>query len=326
MRTFGKWLGRGVLFVIVLGLALWNFGPYEPSGTEVSFDEGLLGNDVDAYLASREARFDDITPGVEKRVVWHGVRGEKTRQVLVYVHGFSASSEEIRPVPDRIASALGANLVYTRLQGHGRSDAAMAEATTEGWMRDVAEALAVARAVGEEVIILSTSTGGTLVAEAARQPALMQQVRGVIFVSPNFSINNPLAPLLTLPAARNWLPLVAGRTRSYEPRNDRQAIFWTTSYPTVAVLPMAALVERARSRDFAVIKLPALFWYSDADQVVVPAATDKVVARWGGPVTVMKVTLGAGSDPYAHVIAGAIASPSQTELTVAGMLSWIENL
>lgn len=326
MRTLGRWLGRFIAAIAMLSIGLWVLGPYEPSDTKVSFDSGLLGGDVDAYLLAQEARFDDINPGVEKRVIWHVDPGVKTRRVVVYVHGFSASSEEIRPVPDQVAKALGANLVYTRLQGHGRSSVAMAEASIAGWMNDVAEALAVAGKIGDEIIVLSTSTGGTLMAEAALQPALMAGVKGLIFVSPNFAINNPIAPLLTWPAARYWLPVLAGHNRSFEPRNAQQEKFWTTSYPSVAILPVAALVKRASTRDYSTVQVPALFWYSPNDQVVVATATDRIVAAWGGPVTSPAVSLGAGSDPYAHVIAGAIASPPQTAIAVSEMLGWIGGL
>ena len=326
MKTGLKWLMRVLLVLIMAGLGLWLFGPYEPVNMQVGFDETVIGSDVDAYYAAREARFNDIRPGNHKRMVWFGERGVKTPQVLVYVHGFSASAQELRPVPDMMADALGANLVYMRLTGHGRSGAAMATATGQAWMTDLAEALAVARQVGDEVILLSTSTGGTIVALAALQPELMRQVKGAIFVSPNFAIGDPLAPLLNVPAARYWLPLVAGRTWSFEPRNDLQKQFWTTSYPSIAILPVAALVKEVWQQDWTQVGLPALFWYSDADTVVRPAATDTMAARWGGDVSVVKVVLGEGDDPNSHVVAGAILSPSQTDKTVSNMVRWIDTL
>ena len=326
MKTSLKWPMRIVLVLIMAGVGLGYFGPYEPVNVQVSFDESVIGSDVEAYFAAREARFSDIRPDNQKRVVWFDGQGVKTPQVLVYVHGFSASAQELRPVPDLMAGALGANLVYMRLAGHGRSGEAMATATAQAWMTDLAEALAVARKIGDEVILLSTSTGGTLVALAALQPELMRQVKGAIFVSPNFSIGDPLAPLLTLPAARYWLPLVAGRTWSFEPRNDLQEQFWTTSYPSTAVIPVAALVKEVWLHDWTQVELPALFWYSDADTVVRPAATDTMAARWGGDASVVKVVLGEGDDPNSHVVAGAILSPSQTDRAVSNMVRWIDTL
>ena len=133
----------------------------------MSLPENIGPGDLDAHFARVEAAFDDITPGCEKRVQWHGEAGHVTDIALLYVHGFSATSEEVRPVPDNVAAVLGANIVYTRLEGHGRGGEALGKATVEGWRADFKEALAAARLVGRKILIMSTSTGGTLTAEAA---------------------------------------------------------------------------------------------------------------------------------------------------------------
>jgi alpha-beta hydrolase superfamily lysophospholipase len=326
MRALLRWLGRLLLAGAVVIAALALFGPTEPVETDVTFDPAALGSDVDAYLAAAEARFDDITPGTQKRVVWAGAPGARTPLSVLYLHGFSATSEEVRPVPDRVADALGANLVFTRLTGHGRSGAAMAETSVGAWMRDVAEALAVARAVGEEVVVISTSTGSTLATIAAADPALAQDIRGHVFLSPNFGVNSPAAALLTWPLARHWVPLVAGRERSFPLVNDAHATYWTTTYPTVSVLPMAAAVKHARALELGAIAQPLLVMFSDADRVVSPDATRAVAIRWGGPVTRVLVTPGPGDDPYNHVLAGDILSPGQTDATVRTILDWVAGL
>lgn len=322
LRILGRLLGA---IVLLLG-ALWLLGPYEPAKLQVRFDPAALGADLDAYFADAEAAYDDITPGTEKRVIWYGDRGVETEWSLLYVHGFSATSEEIRPVPDRVASALGANLVYTRLRGHGRRGDAMAEADVAAWMRDVAEGLAAARAVGRRVLVISTSTGGTLVTAAAHDAGLSRDVAGLVFVAPNYGVNNPLAPLLTWPAARWWLPKLAGERRSFEPLNDRQARYWTTEYPSVAALPMGALIKAVNGLDHGKVQIPALFWYSQADRVVRPDRIEAVVSAWGGPVRVVQPELNAQTDPYAHVLAGDVMSPGQTDTAVAGILDWVEGL
>lgn len=94
-------------FLVILVLL---FGPREPVDGEITFEPGALGEDLDAYLAASEAAFDDIIPGTEKRIVWAGEPGARTDTVILYLHGFSATSEEIRPVPDQVAANLGANL------------------------------------------------------------------------------------------------------------------------------------------------------------------------------------------------------------------------
>ena len=141
MQTFGKWLGRGLAFLFLTIAALWLFVPRPGVDREISFDPARLPADLDAWVQQSEQQFSDIRPGDGKRIIWAGAKGAQTPLSIVYIHGFSASPAEIRPVPDEVARALGANLFFTRLTGHGRTGAAMLDATAEAWLADMAEAM-----------------------------------------------------------------------------------------------------------------------------------------------------------------------------------------
>ncbi len=326
MRLVLKWMGRLLLLLVVFVAGLALFGPREEVDLSATFDPTLLGDDLDAYFAKEESKFDDIVEGTQKRVTWANEVGAKTHVSVLYIHGFSATSEEIRPVPDKVAQALGANLVYGRLAGHGRSGDAMAEPNAADWMRDTAEALAAARSVGEKVIVISTSTGGTLVAAAALRDDLMENVAGAVFVSPNFAINSPSAVILTWPAVRFWGPIIAGAQRSFETLNDGHAAYWTNSYPTIALMPMAALVKAVDALDLGQASIPALFMISDQDKVVSPTKNREVAEEWGGDSTLQVLTMGEGDDPYSHVIAGDILSPGQTDIAAQAMIEWAQSV
>lgn len=326
MLSLLTWLARIIAGMALIVVCLWVFGPYETVNLEPSFDSSTIGEDLDAYFAKVESRYTDITPGVEKRVLWAGESGQKTEWSVLYVHGFSATSEEIRPVPDKIAETLKANLIFTRLRGHGRGSDALAEATVQDWMNDLAEGLAAARIIGEKVLIIATSTGGTIVTAGADDAALMEQVEGIVMVSPNFGINNPLAPLLTWPAARYWLPTLAGERRSFEPRNPQHAKYWTTEYPSVAVMPMAAMVADVRDARHENALVPVLFYLSPNDTVVRPDISLQVAKKWGAGATVVEPELGPEDDSNAHVIAGDILSPGNTSEAVETILEWVGKL
>jgi len=322
MKALMKWVGRIVLILVFCVGALALFGPRDAVDFDVRFDQSTLGDDLDAYFAESESTFSDIVDGTQKRIVWANEVGAKTPVSVLYIHGFSATSEEIRPVPDKLAEALDANLIFTRLSGHGRSGDAMAEPSVGDWMRDTDEALSVARALGEQVIVVSTSTGGTLVAAAALQQDMMESVAGAIFVSPNFAINSPSAVILTWPAVRWWGPIVAGAQRSFETLNEGHEAYWTNSYPTVALMPMAALVKAVDGLDLGQAKIPALFMISDQDKVVSPSKNREVAQEWGGPSALKVLSMGEGDDPFHHVIAGDILSPGQTEIAAQAMIDW----
>ncbi len=326
MRAFGKWLGRVLLGLIITVAIVWFFWPREPVDTEIAFDPRILPENLDVYLAKEEGRYSDITDGVQKRIIWAGAAGVQTDIAVVNIHGYSATSEEIRPVPDNVARALGANLFFTRLRGHGRGGLAMAEPVAGDWLEDTAEALAIGRRIGKEVVVIATSTGGTIAAVAATNPALAEAVKGIVFVSPNFRIKNPTATILEWPLVRSWAALVAGAERSFAPLNDDHQKYWTTLYPTVALIPMAAIVKFARDTDYSKVTTPALFVFSDDDAVVDAETTRAVSTKWGGPVTLAPRVMGPEDDPFNHVIAGDILSPSQNAETSAIITNWIKEL
>lgn len=321
-----RWLLRLAVVGAALAAAVWVFVPTEPVDLTAGFDPASIGDDVDAYLAAQEANVPDLREGAEKRVVWAGEPGAKTPLAFVYIHGFSASSEELRPVPDAVAAHFESNLFFTRLAGHGRIGAAMAEAVVNDWVNDVAEAMAIGRQIGDRVVLIGTSGGGSLAALTALDPDLSEDLAGVVLISPGFRLRAQGAGLLTLPGARSFVPRMAGDVRSFTPVNEDHARYWTSEYPTVAVLPLAALVKAANSADLGKATVPALFILSDADSVVDPTATRDAAARWGGPRQIVPVALGPDDDPGHHVIAGDILSPGQTENVVRRIIVWAMEL
>ncbi|MHA3976914.1 alpha/beta hydrolase [Halovulum sp. GXIMD14794] len=309
--------------VVVVGAVLWLVGPREPAGRGAPFDPESIGRDVDNYLYRTERAVPGVVRGAQKHVLWADpTRRDKRALALVYIHGFSASLEETRPVSDIVARELGANLFYTRLTGHGRDGEAMAEATVADWRRDVEEAIAIGRRLGDRVILIGASTGATLITLALEDPALREGVAGIVMISPNFKVKAAGSAALTWPFARRFVPMIEGEERFFAPRTAEHAKWWTERYPTVAVLPMAASVKAAREVEVGEIDVPALFVFSDLDEVVDHRQTRAVADAWGGPVTVWPVEPGRSDDPQAHVIAGDIMSPGLTEPVAERILEW----
>ena len=321
-----KRLARALFALALLLAAIWFLVPPEGIGPTLPFDQATIGPDPDAYLATAEAKVPGLTPGTEKRIVWAGAPGARTPLAVIYLHGFSATSEEIRPVPDQVAKALGANLFYTRLTGHGLTGEALAAATAAEWLRDLDEALAIGRRIGARTLLIGTSTGGTLATLAAANPTQAGQLAGLVLISPNFRLQPASAIILDLPGARLWGPWIAGATRSFAAQSDAHARYWTTRYPTLALFPMAALVRAARAINFGAVQTPALFLYSPQDQVVSHRETERVAAAWGGPAARIARIMGPKDDPFSHVIAGDILSPGQTAQTTSLIIEWAQDL
>jgi pimeloyl-ACP methyl ester carboxylesterase len=312
-----------VVLLVVL-TAAFVLGPRIAMDGVIRFKASEIGGNPEKYLAAREAGFTNIRDGLAKEIVWANpkTRG-RTPLAIVYVHGFSASKGEIRPLPDLVAANLGANLFYTRLTGHGQDGPALATASTNDWVNDMAEALAIGQAIGERVIVIATSTGGALTTWAAAQPELAERFEAMVLISPNYKVRGTGANLLTGPWGGQLARLFLGPDNGFEPANPLQAHLWTNIYPTRAILPMAAMVEMARRVSVESIRKPTLFLFSDADKVVDASVTRRVVSRWGGPTEIVLVE--DADDPNEHVIIGDAYSPSTTERLARVVTDWLRS-
>lgn len=282
-------------------------------------------SDVDAWLAEREAAVPNLRPKAEKRVVWAKDAGQVTDIAVVFIHGFSAAAEEIRPVPDLLAQALGANLHFARLAGHGRDGAAMAEVDFLDWMDSTREALDIGRIIGRKAIVVSCSTGGPLAALATAEKA--EDLAGLIFVSPNFALRSRIVEwVMGAPGVERWGPKLLGPERSFTPHNAEHEAHWTTTYPTLSVLPMRDTFRAFRKLDPGELTVPALTLLSDNDRVVSAKEARRIAGLWGGPSEIVEVFPGPGDDPNCHVIAGDILSPGQTQIAAHAMTEWVRKV
>jgi esterase/lipase len=278
---------------------------------------------LDAWLSTSEARFPDIVPGAGKSIVWAHADRRRTTLAVIYLHGYTATRQEVAPLCDRLAAALGANLFYTRLAGHGRAPAAMGEASAEDWLRDAAEALAVGRVLGERVIVVGTSTGGTLALWLAQRPEAVD-IAAQVLVSPNLGPRDERSTLLAGPWGYQLQRLLIGEEYRWQPANERQAKYWTWKYPARALVPMMALVKSVRSSPLEGIRTPTLVIHSPKDAVVSPARIEEAYARLGSPMKrIVKVE--DSEDRAHHVLAGDILAPAGTEALLAAMLDFLRD-
>ncbi len=231
--------------LVLLLLAAVGF-VHTPSALVGKPDAPALPKNLEQYLRERErAAAADylLIPGTEKRIRWHdGVA--QTEFAIVNLHGFSGSRQGIAPLVDRLADALGANVFETRLAGHGRVEGAMRGVRAEHWLADGAEALAIGSRLGKRVIVVGTSTGATLAIAMAQDPAFAS-VDTLVLISPNFAPADPMANWITRPFGPLLLRAAVGETRSWQPHNELQGRFWSTSYPSAIVVEVMRLVDRA---------------------------------------------------------------------------------
>lgn len=282
-----------------------------------------LPADIDAYLAASEEQVDEryhLIPNTGKRVRWQEP-GVRTEFAIVYLHGFSATRQETAPLAEQIADTLQANLFETRLTGHGHTEMPLHAVRAEDWLEDAAEALAIGERLGDKLIVIGTSTGGSL-ALAMSDHEAAKTVSNIILLSPNIEPINSTSKWATRPGGYLIARIVAGETRSWTPRNDLQERYWSTSYPTNAAIEMMRLVELTQSKLPLNIHPNLLVILSPDDKVVSPVATKSAFEQITAPRKLL-VEVQGSQDPSNHVLAGDILAPESTAKIAATVVDFI---
>lgn len=286
----------------------------EPRKAKVQAPLPALG-ELDSWLAAREASVPGIKTGVEAGIVWADPQKKaKTKISLVYLPGYTATRGEISPVAERIAHEMGANLFFARPTGQGVGPDGHRTVKASDWVADGLEALEIGQILGERVVVVATSTGGTLavwltLGPAARLPA------ATILISPNLTPKNARSEMLLWPGSGWLLSWMLGDTVSVEPRNDAQARFWDTTHHSHSLIPMMQLVEGARRQDFGRWPTPVLVVYDPLDKVVDETVTVKLFSRAPREKVSLVEWHAAEADDH-HVLAGDALSPGGTERMV----------
>lgn len=309
-----------VVIIVLLLAALWLLTPAKLQGTAFAVNPP---DELDAWLAASERSVEDrfgLVADTQKRITWFDEQ-QPTAYSILYLHGFSATRQETAPLAQLVANALGANLFETRLAGHGRQRDALTDVSAEDWLRDGAEALAVARRLGERVIIIGTSTGATLAAAMLDDPA-MRSVDTLVMISPNFALRDPKGRWITRPAGPLLMRLLLGETRTWTPHNAQQGLFWSTSYPMAAMVEVMRLVDLANRNLPATIRQRLLMFYSLEDEVISAEAALDVFAGTDARQK-SAIAIEDPGDPSSHVLAGDILSAAKTTDLAAAIVEFI---
>jgi pimeloyl-ACP methyl ester carboxylesterase len=252
-----------------------------------------------------------VKPDNQARIVWADSSRRKTEYAVVYLHGFSASQKEGDPVHLRFAKTFGCNLYLSRLSDHGvDTTEQLLYFTADRLWNSAKEALAIGNQLGEKVILISTSTGGTVALMlAANYP---DRVHALINLSPNIAINDPAAFLLNNPWGLQIARAVLGGNYRNTGADSVKSRYWNNNYRIESIVQLEELVETGMtSETFEKITHPSLtlYYYKDEehqDPEVKVSAMIEMHNELATPdsLKIHKAIPTAG----AHVIGGSLAS------------------
>lgn len=270
-------------FLAIIGLfaIVYILGP-KPGKLELLPDTGAVMDPTGFnpnYVSEAVARAADklnIRKGNESQLYWADSAGKKTKYVLLYLHGFSASPEEGQPVCGSFAKRYGMNMYAPLLADHGlEEEEPMLHFTAERYIESAKQALRLARLMGDSVIVMSTSTGGTAALFLASGK---NKIHSLICYSPNVKIFDPKSSLLAGPWGIDIARMVKGSDcHQWEaPAGAEQ--YWHLKYRLESLVELQRLVEGTMiTQTFERIKAPVFLGYyykneQEQDDVVSVAA------------------------------------------------------
>jgi esterase/lipase len=312
---------RFLAFVVLIAVVIYLLGP-KPPQVELNKDlpsiSASIGN-VEDYVENKDKGLT-LKPDNGSRIVWaNDSLKERTNYSLLYLHGFSASWYEGYPANAEFAKHFGCNAYYPRLASHGiETEDPLIDMTPDRLWESAKEALMVARTLGKKVIVMGTSTGGTLALKLAAD--FPEYVDALILYSPNIRINNKAAFLLSKP----W-GLQIGRRNAggnyrivNEDFDSKECQYWNCKYRVEAVVFLQQLVDETMDKQtFGNVNEPVFlgYYYKDEthqDEVVKVDAMLNMFDQLGtSPSSKLKVAFPEAGD---HVIGSELKSGAYNEV------------
>lgn len=252
----------GLFGLILLLLVVYVLGPkVEVPDLDVTLPE--VPSDLvqlEQWITKKEAAIPNIKPENEAKIVWSDSVPTKTDYSIVYLHGWSASHKEGYPVHVATAKYYGCNLYLPRLSGHGlEEEEPMLEVTANAILASAKEALAVAKQLGNKVIVMGSSTGGTLALHLAKAD---RDVVAIVLYAPNIAIYDKTSKLLTKPWGLQLAKAATGSNYHESGGTEEEQKYWTTRYRLEALPHLQALVEHTmRPETFKKIIQPVFLGY-----------------------------------------------------------------
>lgn len=300
---------RTILIVIATFGIVYLVGPKVPTPVySTALPKAIAIDSATAYVAQLEKQHL-LKPNNQAEIIWADSTHQQTEYAVVYLHGFSASSEEGNPVHRNFAKSIHANLYLSRLADHGIDTVApMQYFTADRLWESAKQALAIGKTLGKKVILIGTSTGGTLALQLA---ATYPEIHSLVLLSPNIAINDDKVWILTHPWGLQIARLfTGGKERIVEGKNPLYKKYWYTNYRLESVVQLQKLLESSMNNVvFGKVKQPTLLLYyykneKEQDPVVSVAAMLKMFDELGSIQKEKRALPHTGN----HVMGSAITS------------------
>lgn len=271
-----------ILIIILALVSLYSIGPRvdKPEFNHQLPTINLDLQELEDSLNQSEYYTQNIKYDNQARIVWYdSLIKKKTPISIVYLHGFTASGEEGNPTHKEFAERYGCNLYIARLDYHGLDGENQLQfMTAEGLYNDTKRAIAIGKKLGDEVILMSTSTGGTL---ALYYVANHGDIKGIINYSPNIRVKQKASYLIDKPWGLQLIRFAYGGKYKIDECNDYDLEYWNCKTRLEAVIELQSLVDNTMLEEtFEQITTPSFTAYYYKDKANMDPTVSVHAIKW----------------------------------------------
>jgi pimeloyl-ACP methyl ester carboxylesterase len=251
------------LVLTIFTIVLFVLGP-KPKDPKLNTDipqvtKNLL--ELENSIKQSEKSIKFLEPENRARIIWaDSSHKKKTKYSVVYLHGFGGTWMDGYPVNTQFAKRYGFNLFLSRLQYHGiENDNPLLGLSPDNYLASAAYAIAVGKALGDSVIIMATSTGGTLALTLAKDHP---EISALILFSPNIELYNKYSFILTKPWGLQIARLIQGG--KFKINNDPVSLqkYWLRKYRIESLVSLESLIENTMNKKtFSMVRQPVFLGY-----------------------------------------------------------------
>lgn len=192
-----------------------------------------------------------------------------SRQALLFLHGFTASPSEVRPVAEKVSKINNCSVSGILLPGHGTTPDQLNAVRWSEWYKAVEDELKALQARYQQVFVGGLSMGGLLALHAGVN---LEGLAGVVSINAPIHYHNGVIPLLSD---------LTGMMTPFYPKKGLQQIKELEDQGRFAyrVMPLKAFhslnhLRKVVMKEVQGLKIPALIFQALLDESVHPRSGD----------------------------------------------------
>jgi esterase/lipase len=314
------------LFIVISAIIIiYILGPKVEYDPVVFFETSLskTGTELENHILEIEKKVPNLKENNGSRIYWHNDSlKQKTKFVVLYLHGFSASPEEGKDFVLEFGKKYGCNIYIPRLEDHGRNDSmSFVNLSPDNYLQSAEDAIDVSQNLGEHIILISCSTGSTLGLILA---ANGEKIHSHFMYSPNIDIADKTSELLLYPWAKQLSRIVKSGDFNRVVYSEDQKKYWNHIYHMNGVFTVKNLINDYMKKEwFQKIKHPVFlaYYYKNKefqDDVVSVPMMKKMFEELGTNVLLKKQIAFPGA--MTHMIISPLFSKQYDEIKLQSYL------